>query len=77
MPRLIPISGKKLLKILNKNNFEIIRISGSHHFLENKFTNKTTVVPLHSNEDLGRGLLKQILKDIDMSVEEFDRLRVG
>ena len=75
MPRLIPISGKKLLKILVKKNYEIVRISGSHHFLENKVENKSTTVPIHSNEDLGRGLLKQILNDLEISVDEFEKMR--
>ena len=77
MPKLTMISGKKLLKLLIDNGFQIVRVAGSHHFLKNEVTNKTTTVPIHSNEDLGRGLLKQILRDAAMSVEEFDNLRQG
>jgi len=75
MPKLVPISAKKMIKILKKKGFLVLRQKGSHIFLENFKTKYTTVVPLHSNENLGIGLLKSILNDIEMSVEEFDRLR--
>lgn len=75
MPELIPISAKKMLKILRKKGFLILRQKGSHIFLENPTTKHTTVVPLHGNENLGVGLLKNILNDIEMPVEEFENLR--
>lgn len=75
MPKLVPISAKKMIKILTKLGFAEIRSRGSHYFFLNSKTKNTTVVPIHGNEDLGTGLLKEILKDIDLSVEEFDRLR--
>lgn len=71
MPPLPIISGKKLLKILLKHGFVNIRTKGSHVFVENKDANLRTVIPVHSNEDLGRGLLKKILDDLEIKVEEF------
>jgi len=32
---------------------------------------ETEAVPIHAGQDLGRGLLKKILRDIEMSFEEF------
>jgi len=32
---------------------------------------RATVVPSHGGEDIGRGLLRQILRDIEVSPEEF------
>jgi predicted RNA binding protein YcfA (HicA-like mRNA interferase family) len=75
MPRLVPVPAKKILKLLLAHGFVILRITGSHHFLLNKSTNKTTTIPVHSNEELGQGLLRKILRDIDMSVEVFETLR--
>ena len=77
MPKLIIISGKKFLKPLQGIGFEILRIKGSHHFMYHKQTEKTTVIPVHGNEDVGPGLMRTILRDIDMSVEEYERLRSG
>ena len=36
---------------------------------------RRTVVPVHGNEDLGKGLLRHILKQIKLSKEEYDKLR--
>ena len=35
---------------------------------------RTTVVPVHAGEDLGPGLLRQILRDADLTVEQFSKL---
>lgn len=69
MPKLPILSGKKLLNILLKAGFIDIRRKGSHVFVENENGDLRTVIPLHGNEDLGRGLLKKILNDLDLEVE--------
>ena len=70
MPKLPVLSGKQLLKLLQKNGFVVVRQKGSHVFLEDKNEELTTVIPLHGNEDLGKGLLKAILNDLELSVDE-------
>jgi predicted RNA binding protein YcfA (HicA-like mRNA interferase family) len=75
MPKLNPLSAKKALKILRYLGFQEIRIRGSHHYFYNPVTKKTASVPIHGNEYLGIGLLKEILRDIDLSVEEYEKLR--
>lgn len=75
MPKLTPISAKKMIKILHVLGFELLRIKGSHHFYQNDESGKTTVVPLHNNEVLGVGILKEILKDINLSIDDYERLR--
>jgi len=64
------IPCKKLLKFLLKEGFIEIRQSGSHKFLKHP-DGRTTVIPIHGNEELGRGLLKAILEEINMSRENF------
>ena len=34
---------------------------------------RTTVVPIHTGEDIGRGLLRKIIRDARLDVEEFLR----
>ncbi|MGK5091626.1 type II toxin-antitoxin system HicA family toxin [Deltaproteobacteria bacterium TL4] len=63
------LTGKKLIKALRKAGFDVIRIRGSHHFLQHS-DGRCTTVPVHSGETIGSGLLNQILKDSDMSREE-------
>lgn len=56
----MPLSGKKLLKILLRNGWTVERVSGSHHTLIKG--NKTLVVPVHAKE-LGKGLESKLLKE--------------
>ncbi len=74
MVKLVLISGKKMCKILEKLGFEAIQARGSHVRFKHA-DGRRTVVPIHGNEDLGRGLLRTILSQIKVSKEEFDRLR--
>lgn len=70
MPPLPVISGKNLLKLLLKNGFVKVRQKGSHVFVESENGAVGTVIPIHRNEDLGKGLLRSILNDLEISVEE-------
>lgn len=57
---------------LRRAGFRVLRVKGSHHFLQHS-DGLRTVVPLHSGEIIGPGLLSKILKDVEMEVEEFER----
>jgi len=73
MPKLPQISGKELCKILEKIGFEKIQGKGSHVRFKHS-DGRRTVIPVHGNEKLGRGLLKEILKQTKLSKEEFENL---
>ena len=73
MSTLPAVTGQRLIKALRKTGFEVIRKKGSHHFLQHS-DGRRTVVPVHSGETIGRGLLAQILRDCEMSVEELKEL---
>ena len=68
------LSGKKLLRVLLSNGFVALRKKGSHVFVENPNGTRGSVVPIHGNEDLGRGLLKSILNDFALSAEDLKRM---
>ncbi|MBL1211363.1 type II toxin-antitoxin system HicA family toxin [Geminocystis sp. GBBB08] len=70
MSNIPALSGKKMIKALTKANFSVIRIKGSHHFLAHPDGRKT-VIPVHGNETIGKGLFAQILRDCDLTVYEF------
>ena len=70
MPTLPKLSGKELLKILKSIEFKVTRIKGSHHILKHKDA-RMTVVPVHSNEKIGPGLLIKILNDCKITKEDF------
>jgi predicted RNA binding protein YcfA (HicA-like mRNA interferase family) len=74
MPKINPISGKKLAKILKDLGFKIIRIKGSHHYFHHS-DGRSTTVPIHGNEDVAVGTMRAILDDAKLSVEEYNKLR--
>jgi len=76
MVKLITISGKEFCKILEKLGFEKIYGKGSHIRFKHP-DGRRTVVPVHGNEDLGKGLLRKILNQINLSKEEYEKLRMG
>jgi predicted RNA binding protein YcfA (HicA-like mRNA interferase family) len=55
---------------LRKAGFEVVRIKGSHHFLRHA-DGRGTVVPVHSGEIIGPGLLTAILRDCDIARDDF------
>ncbi|MCL7414348.1 MAG: type II toxin-antitoxin system HicA family toxin [ANME-2 cluster archaeon] len=74
MSRLLPISGRKMCKVLEKLGFEKIHQVGSHARYVH-VDGRKTVVPLHGNEDIGVGLLKEILAQAMISRETYEELR--
>ena len=73
MPKLAPVKPKKLIKILITLGFQERDSKGSHVFLSHS-DGRTTVIPIH-NKDLSRGLLRKILNDVQLSINEYDKLR--
>ena len=63
------MTGSQLIKLLSKQGFDVVRVKGSHHFLRHS-DGRCTVVPVHRGENIGRGLLAQILRDCEMRHEE-------
>ena len=72
--KLVPTDAKKLIKILERKGFRIERQKGSHVQLEDELGRKVTV-PVHPGREIGRGLLRKILRDAEITLEEFDKLR--
>jgi predicted RNA binding protein YcfA (HicA-like mRNA interferase family) len=71
MDKLPVISGKDLIKLLNKIGFVLIRTKGSHARLKHQ-DGRVTTVPIHRGADLPKGLLRKIIReDIKLTLEEF------
>ncbi len=74
MARLIPISGKEMCKLVEKLGFKMVHQVGSHvRYIH--FDGRKTVVPVHGNEDLNISLIHEILKQIKLSRDEYEKLR--
>ncbi len=75
MSKLTIISPKNMVRLLVKLGFSEIRQKGSHKSFRHA-DGRTTVVPFH-DEDLGRGLIRKILKDIEITPDEYENMRKG
>jgi predicted RNA binding protein YcfA (HicA-like mRNA interferase family) len=53
--------------------FEAKRQKGSHVFYRHK-DGRYTTLPHHGNQELGRSLLRQILREIEISPDNFIKL---
>jgi predicted RNA binding protein YcfA (HicA-like mRNA interferase family) len=73
MTSLPSITGKEPLSALAGAGFSVARVKDSHHFLQHA-DGRTTVVPVHSGETIGPGLLSKILRDCELSREELHNL---
>ncbi len=69
MSKLPIISGKKCIKALEKFGFAVYRQRGSHVTLVRENPPNQTTVPLH--KELDRGTLKAILRQTEISLDEF------
>lgn len=66
------VTAKQVAKVLRKKGFYFVRQRGSHQIWTNG-TDKWTTLPVHPGEDVGRGLLQSILKDLKVTNEEFTK----
>ena len=73
MPKLVLIKPLKLKKISLQLGFEERDAEGSHIFLSHT-DGRTTVIPI-KNSEISRGLLRKILNDCNISIEQYNILR--
>ena len=74
MTRRLPgITAADVIKVLEKMGFFFSRQSGSHKIYKNK-DGKRTTVSYHAGKILHPRTLKSILRDIDITVDEFRKL---
>ena len=73
MSRLPRVTGRQVLKALQRAGFVLIRTKGSHHFMRHA-DGRATVITVHAGETLGPGLFNQILKDAEIERDAFNEL---
>ena len=70
MSRLPIVDAKKMEKFLFSLGFVKTRQKGSYAFYRHS-DGRTTTLPHHKSRDLSRPLIRQILREIELSPEEF------
>lgn len=64
------VSAADAVRVLEKAGFYLVRQSGSHKIFKNA-EGKRATIPFHSGKELHPKILKSILRDADLTVEEF------
>ncbi|MCP9491829.1 MAG: type II toxin-antitoxin system HicA family toxin [Solirubrobacteraceae bacterium MAG38_C4-C5] len=64
------VSGKQVIKALEKRGWYVKRIKGSHHALRHPTVSDTVVVPVHGNRPIAKGTLGNILRTAGMTRDQ-------
>ena len=72
MPPLPVLRARDVIRILQAMGFVEVRQRGSHKQFRHA-EGRGTTVPFHAGRDISPFLLRQIIKDIDVTPEEFLR----
>ena len=64
------LKADELIRALEKAGFRLIRQKGSHMRMKHR-DGRVVTVPVHPGRDIGRGLLRKVLRDAELAREEF------
>ena len=67
--KLPSFNARQVISILMRHGFGLDRQSGSHALFIHPDGRRTTV-PIHGKRDLGKGLLRQIMRDADLTLDD-------
>lgn len=70
MSKLPMVNFKTMDKLLHRLGFTAVRQKGSHVFYRHQ-DGRTTTLPRHGNRDIARPLMREILREISVSPDEF------
>jgi predicted RNA binding protein YcfA (HicA-like mRNA interferase family) len=73
MSRLPRLSAEKLIHIIKRLGFKEVRQSGSHKIFRNE-AGKRITVPYHSGQVLHPKLINSVIRDLELTIEEFSKL---
>ncbi|MEI2580983.1 type II toxin-antitoxin system HicA family toxin [Scytonema sp. PRP1] len=73
MSRLPIVNFKTMEKVLLHLGFKQVRQKGSHVFYRHP-DGRTTTVPNHPGRDIARPLTREILREIELTPEEFQAI---
>ena len=71
MSKLRLIDASRMEKLLFRLGFEKVRQKGSHAFYRHS-DGRTTTLPHHKGRVLARPLIREILREIDTTLEQYD-----
>ena len=70
MSKFEPVKAGKIIKILDHLGFVSVHQKGSHLIMKH-VDGRIAVIPIHSDEEIGRGILQEIIQGAKITREEF------
>lgn len=70
MAKLPALRASTVIRALEKVGFQVVRQRGSHVRMKHE-DGRVVTIPVHAGKDIGRGLLRKILRDAELTPEEF------
>jgi len=64
------LSACEIIRVLERHGFVQVRQSGSHAIFRHP-DGRGTTVPIHGKREIGRGLLRQIMRDANLATDDF------
>jgi predicted RNA binding protein YcfA (HicA-like mRNA interferase family) len=74
MPKLPVISGSQAIKCFEKIGYQVIRQRGSHVRMHHKSDSTKIPLTIPRHKTLGKGLLRKLLRDAQLTIEELLKL---
>jgi len=73
MSRLRLVAYSELKKIAERVGFQWVRCEGSHNSFRNS-DGQTIIIPNHGSKVIVRPLLRKIIRDLGLSIDDYNRL---
>jgi len=63
-----------IVKVLEQLGFQVRELGSTSHRRYIHPDGRRTTIPFHSGQNIGRGLLRKIIRDLELSPKEFKEL---
>jgi predicted RNA binding protein YcfA (HicA-like mRNA interferase family) len=74
MARLPVVSGGEAIKAFERIGFNVARIDGSHYSMKREGYPYVLTIPVHGKKPLKPGTLRSLIRNAELTVEEFAAL---
>jgi predicted RNA binding protein YcfA (HicA-like mRNA interferase family) len=74
MPKLPSVSAKEAIKVFEKLDYTIVRQKGSHIRMHHRTDHNKRPLTIPNHKIIGKGLLRKLLRDAEMTVGKFIEL---
>jgi len=65
------VSGREFARIIERRDWTLLRVSGSHHIYGKSGSTVRLSIPIHGSKPLKTGLLRHLAKLAELSDEDF------